>query len=88
MNNKFYLAKLTERSGEYEFQTKFLFISTKEEGATTLQEIVTDFRGNGKYDKDLNMIWFTSDLAAVSWSAQEISPEEFEVLKKYLSVLG
>ena len=86
---KYYFCTITELNGEAEYPSKFLMKSDNIE--PELQAVFKDYRGEGDYDDFLtgyekDFVWFGS-LAAKDPYYTEIPESDFNVLKKYLTVL-
>lgn len=90
----YYVAEITEINGGVEYGSKFLIkCPVNEDIHDVSNKILHNYRGEIEEGEeppmdDGNFIWFGDGLAAINYvDFQEISIEEFLVLKKYLSVL-
>jgi len=84
---KYYIGEIHERNGTMEYDTKYLFATNKNPDKYT-NKVAMEWRGGDKDDWDEQHDGFWSDDALIfDHGSKEIPKEDFEVLKKYLSVL-
>lgn len=83
---RYFYCEATEINGEYEYLARFLLkVEPDQDADERFNQTVMGMRGNGEED-ETGLIWFDDGLAAKDTSMDEISPEDFAVLSKYLSV--
>jgi hypothetical protein len=84
---KYYIGRIGERNGDFEYDTHYLF-STKGSADKHAMKVAKDWRGStsGDWDKDAGGYWADCSLVYVL-DYQEIPKEDFDVMKKYLAVL-
>jgi hypothetical protein len=84
---KYYIGEIHERNGDMEYDTKYLFATAGNPREHT-KRVAMKWRGGDEddWDEDEEGYWSDSSLIFDSGST-EIPQEDFEVLKKYLSVL-
>ena len=84
---KYYIGEIHERNGELEYNTKYLF-ATKKNPDKYSDEVAMEWRGGDKEDWDEQEGGYWSDCSLIfDHGSKEIPKEDFEVLKKYLTVL-
>jgi len=84
---KHYIGEIHERNGDMEYDTKYLFVTNKKPDKYT-DKVAMEWRGGDKSDWDKQHNGYWSDCSLIfDQGSTEISKEDFEVLKKYLSVL-
>ena len=84
---KYYIGEIHERNGELEYNTKYLF-ATKKNPDKYSDEVAMEWRGGDKSDWDEDHSGYWSDCSLIfDHGSKEIPKEDFEVLKKYLTVL-
>ena len=82
---KYYIGKIEERNGDFEYTTDYLFTTDgdpHERAETTAEE----WRGTGKWDADLKG-WWCEHTLIFNDGFKEVSKEDFDVLCKYIVVL-
>ena len=84
---KYYIAEITERNGEFGYNTKYLF-ATDGKPDEYSNNVAMEWRGSDKddWDEDLEGYWCDGTLI-FDGGSKEISKDDFDVLKKYLSIL-
>ena len=84
---KYYIGEVHERNGEMEYDTKYVFATKKNPDKYT-DKVAMEWRGGdkGDWDEQEDAYWSDTSLIFDSGST-EIPKEDFEVLRKYLSVL-
>jgi hypothetical protein len=84
---KYYIGEVHERNGDMEYDTKYLFATAGNPREHT-KRVAMEWRGGDEDDWDENQegYWCDGSLIFDSGST-EIPKEDFEVLRKYLSVL-
>ncbi len=83
---KFYIVKINERNGEFEYDTKVLF-KTGGSPSRYADKIAKNWRGDdAKFDENEGGYWCDCTVISAGFS-QEIPESDFEVLKKYMTVL-
>ena len=84
---KYYIAEITERNGEFEYNTKYLFATYCEPNEYT-NNVAMEWRGGDEddWDEDHMGYWYDGSLI-FDGGSKEISKDDFDVLKKYLSIL-
>jgi hypothetical protein len=84
---KYYIGQITEHNGDFEYDTKYLFDTTGSPNEYT-NNIAMMWRGGDESDWDevLEGYWCDGTLI-FDGGSKEVSQEDFEVLKKYLSIL-
>jgi hypothetical protein len=84
---KYYIGEVHERNGDMEYDTKYLF-STKKNPDKYTEKVAMEWRGGDKGDWDEQEGGYWSDCSLIfDHGSNEIPQEDFEVLKKYLTVL-
>lgn len=84
---KYYIGEIHERNGDMEYDTKYLF-ETKKNPDKYTEKVAMEWRGGDKSDWDENCGGYWSDCSLIfDHGSKEIPKEDFEVLKKYLTVL-
>jgi hypothetical protein len=84
---KHYIGEIHERNGDMEYDTKYLFATNKNPDKYT-NKVAMEWRGGDKDDWDEQHEGYWSDSSLIfDHGSKEIPKEDFEVLKKYLSVL-
>ena len=84
---KHYIGEIHERNGDMEYDTKYLFATNKSPDKYT-DRVAMEWRGGdkGNWDDQEEGNW--SDCTLIfDQGSTEIPKEDYEVLKKYLSVL-
>jgi|Laugresbdmm110sd_1035091.scaffolds.fasta_scaffold187957_2 hypothetical protein len=88
---KYYIAKIEERNGEFEYDTKYLFAIDGDPTEYT-KEMASSWRGGGSRQQEIDGSWdealggwWCYDTLVFDKGHQEISKEDFDVLSKYLS---
>lgn len=71
---KFYLGQIVEKIGEYEFGGEFIFAATEKKLNSVVKKIEREYRPD-------------SDVCQEEMTWQEIPKDDYDVLRKYLSVL-
>ncbi len=80
-----FYCEVTEVNGEYEYLARFLLkVEPDQDADERFNQTIMGMRGKGEED-ETGLIWFDDGLAAKDASMDEISPEDFAVLSKYLS---
>ena len=84
---KYYIAEITERNGDFEYDTKYLFATYCEPDEYS-NNVAMEWRGGDEddWDEDLNGYWCDGSIICDGGS-KEITKDDFDVLKKYLSIL-
>jgi len=86
---KHYFCSITEVSGEFEFDAKFLMKQEEDKMEEAFLEMFRTFRGDGEFeDAEKSIVWYDFACAGRHAEYDEVSEEDFNVLSKYLSVLG
>jgi len=84
---KHYIGEVKEQNGEFEYETKFLFIT---EGCPTeyVDRVTKTWRGDedNEYDEDAGGYW-SDDCIMSAGKYKKIPIKDFNILKKYLVVL-
>jgi hypothetical protein len=84
---KYYIGEIHERNGDLEYDTKYLFATDGDPDEHT-DVVAMEWRGGDKDDWDEQEEGYWSDCSLIfDHGSKEIPKEDFEVLKKYLSVL-
>ena len=84
---KYYIGKIEEINGGFEYSDKFLF-STKGNPDKYMDKVAKDWRGCDKDDWDEDQGGYWSDCTIVRDDGhREIPKEDYDVLCKYLAVL-
>ena len=84
---KYYIAEITEQNGEFKYNTKYLF-ATDGNPDEYSNNVAMEWRGGDEDDWDEDHRGYWSDCSLIfNGGSKEISQEDFEVLKKYLSIL-
>jgi hypothetical protein len=84
---KYYIGKIEERNGDMEYDTKYLFSTNKNPDKYT-KRVAMEWRGGDEDDWDEQEEGYWSDCSLIfDAGSREIPKEDFEVLKKYLTVL-
>lgn len=84
---KYYIGKIHERNGDLEYDSKYLF-ATKESPDKYTDKVAMEWRDGDKSDWDEQHGGYWSDCSLIfDHGSREIPKEDFEVLKKYLTVL-
>ena len=84
---KYYIGEVHERNGDMEYDTKYLFATAGNPREHT-KRVAMEWRGGDEddWDEDQEGYWCDGSLIFDSGST-EITKKDFEVLRKYLSVL-
>lgn len=84
---KFYIGKILERNGEFEYTDMYLF-ATEGNPLDYAEKQAMEWRGSGEddWDKDQEGWWCDFTLIFDN-GCREIPKEDFEVLSKYIAVL-
>jgi hypothetical protein len=84
---KYYIGEIHERNGDMEYDTKYLFATAGNPREHT-KRVAMEWRGGDEddWDEDQEGYWCDGSLIFDSGST-EIPKKDFEVLRKYLSVL-
>jgi len=84
---KYYIGEVHERNGDMEYDTKYLFATAGNPREHT-KRVAMEWRGGDEddWDEDQEGYWCDGSLIFDSGST-EIPKKDFEVLRKYLSVL-
>lgn len=81
--SRFYLWKIEERNGEYEYTHKGVIeIDADEDPDKWLEEYTSSFYGEGTKEDDY--YWFNGELICENGGTTEISKDEFGVVAKYI----
>ena len=84
---KYYIGEIHERNGDLEYDTKYLFATDGDPDDHT-EKVAMEWRGGDENDYDEQEEAYWSDCSLIyDYGSKEIPQEDFEVLKKYLSVL-
>ena len=84
---KYYIGQIHERNGEFGYNTKYLF-ATDGNPDEYSNNVAMEWRGGDEDDWDEDHRGYWSDCSLIfNGGSKEISQEDFEVLKKYLSIL-
>lgn len=84
---KYYIGEIHERNGDLEYDTKYLFRTSKNPDYYT-NKVAMGWRGGDKSDWDGQEEGYWSDCSLIfDHGSTEIPKEDFDVLKKYLPVL-
>ena len=88
IKEKHYIAEVEEHHGEYEHTTKYLF-KTAGDPFEYADNVSKTWYGNEEAEKDeySNGYWHNGEIISSVGEVKEVSPEHYNVLKKYLSVL-
>ena len=84
---KYYIGEIQETNGEFEYHAKYLFATPRNPSAYAYKT-VKEWRSSDDedWDKSHDGYWCYGTLISDA-GFKEIPQEDFEVLKKYLSVL-
>lgn len=83
---KYYICRIRERNGDKDYSSKFLF-ETKGDPQKYAHKVASTWRGyKERFDKEYLGYWHDFTLIYMD-RVEEVPSEDFEVLKKYLSVL-
>ena len=84
---KHYIAEIQERNGDFEYDIKYLFATTKNADKYS-DKVAMKWRGGSKKDWDdyMNGYWCDGTVI-IDQGSKEIPESDFNVLKKYLAVL-
>jgi hypothetical protein len=84
---KYYIARINETNCGFEYDTPYLF-ATKGDPSKHADKVARDWRGctKGDWDKGLQGYWCDETMICAD-DYREIPEADFEVLKKYLTVL-
>jgi hypothetical protein len=84
---KYYIAEIQETNGEFEYHTKYLF-SVARNPIAYAKKTTQEWRScdDDDWDKSHDAYWCYGTLISDN-GFKEIPQEDFDVLKKYLSVL-
>ena len=84
---KYYIGEIHERNGDMEYDTKYLF-ATEGDTSEYTKRVAMEWRGGDKGDWDEQEGGYWSDTSLIfDHGSNEIPQEDFEVLKKYLTIL-
>jgi hypothetical protein len=85
---KYYLGKVLERNGDMEYTDSYLF-ETDGDPSKLAEKIAMGWRGGDEdeWDEDQDGWWCDSTLI-FNDGYREIPKEDFDVLQKYIPVLG
>jgi hypothetical protein len=84
---KYYIGEIHERNGDMEYDTKYLFATEGDPDKYT-ETVAMEWRGSDESDKDEYHDAYWSDGTLIfDHGSKEIPKKDFEVLRKYLSVL-
>jgi len=84
---KYYIGKVEERNGEFEYQTEYLF-ATKGDPDNYADKTTREWRGGSKGDWDeYHLGYWCSGTLIFNDGSREIPKDHFEVLKNYITVL-
>ncbi len=84
---RFLFCQLAEVNGQCEYASRFLIRCSKEDDPQQkMDDILESFRGDGCRQED-NSVLFECGTVAMNPRLTEITPHEFTVMQKYLSVL-
>ena len=84
---KYYIGEIHERNGDMEYDTKYLFATAGDPDEHT-ETVAMEWRGSDESDKDEYHDAYWSDGTLIfDHGSKEIPKKDFEVLRKYLSVL-
>ena len=88
IKQKYYIGEVEEQHGEYEHTTKYLF-KTAGDPFEYADNVSKTWYGNEEAEKDecSNGYWQNGEIISSVGEVKEVSPEHYNVLKKYLSVL-
>ena len=81
--SRFYVWKIEERNGEYEYTHKGVVeIDADQNPDEWLEEYTSNFYSDGEKEDDY--YWFNGEIICENGGTQEISKDEFEVVKLYI----
>jgi hypothetical protein len=84
---KYYIGKIEELNGELDYQTEYLFATDGNPDDYT-KKTASEWRGSGKDNWDENQQgWWCMESLIFDDGYQEIPKKDFDVLKKYITVL-
>ena len=84
---KYYIGKIGERNGDMEYDSKYLFKTSGDPDKYT-EKVAMKWRGGDKSDWDDQDEGYWSDNSLIyDEGSTEMPKTDFDVLKKYLSVL-
>lgn len=84
---KYYIAEINERNGDMEYDTKYLF-ATEGNPDDHSKNVAMEWRGGDESDWDEDQEGYWSDCSLIFDSGYtEIPKKDFDILRKYLSVL-
>jgi len=83
---KYFIYKIFERNGEYEYTHKCLTSFDPEETGYTPEEYLEDTAKNfySEGEKDGDYYWHFGELVTRPDSITEVTKEEYEILQKYI----
>lgn len=86
---KYFVYKVFERNGEYEYTHKGLANSDEFEDNQTpdewLEETTKNFYSEGeKWDEEDDYYWHFGELITKPYSIVEVTKEEYDILQKYI----
>ena len=84
---KYYIGQIEERNGEFDYQAEYLF-ATEEDPDNYTEKTTKEWRGGDKKDWDEYLLayWCSGTLIS-NEGYKEVPKEDFEVLRKYITVL-
>ena len=84
---RYYIGKILERNGDFEYDAKYLF-ETSDDPDKYTRNVAMEWRGGDEEDWDESHDGFWSgDTFIHDYGSTEIPRSDFMVLQKYLSVL-
>ena len=84
---KYYIGKIEERNGELDYQAEYLFATNGDPDNYT-EKTAREWRGGDKRDWDeYHMGYWCSGTLIFNDGYREVPKEDFEVLRKYITVL-
>lgn len=84
---KYYIGEVHERNGEFEYDTKYLFATSKNPDKYA-EKIAMTWRGGDASDKDdYHDAYWSYGTLIFNHGSTEIPKQDFEILRKYLTFL-
>lgn len=86
---KYYIGKIEERNGDFEYSESYLFkIKTEGDPQKFAEETAMEWRGSSDDDWDEEQDgWWCDCTLVFNGGYREISEEDFNVLSNYIAVL-
>ena len=84
---RFYVWNIEENNGEYEYTHKGVAeLDDKDDPLEWLEDYTSEFYGggDGEKDEDTGGYWFNGEILCFVGGMQEISKDEYDIVKKYI----